>query len=104
MVVGSGHSAMTAVIDLAALAAAHPGTRVSWVLRRGVIGNTFGGGAADELPQRGALGVRARQAVDGGQVDLVTGFRVEQVERTEPASSWWPRTADASTRPTRWWC
>ncbi len=83
VVVGSGHSAMTAVVDLAALAASHPGTRISWVLRRGVVGTTFGGGTADQLPRRGALGVRARQAVESGAVDLVTGFRVERVDQTE---------------------
>ena len=83
VVVGSGHSAMTAVNDLADLARTTPGTKVTWVLRRGLVGDTFGGGAADELPQRGALGLRARQAVDDGLVDLVTGFRVESV--TSPA-------------------
>lgn len=81
VVVGSGHSAMTAVIELAQVARANPGTTISWVLRRGVTGNTFGGGSADELPQRGALGTRARQAVDEGLVDLVTGFRTERIER-----------------------
>ena len=79
VVVGSGHSAMTAVIDLAELARTSPGTRLTWVLRRGVVGDTFGGGAADELPQRGALGVRSKEAVTDGLVDLVTGFRVESV-------------------------
>ena len=79
--VGSGHSAMTAVIELAAVARRQPGTRISWVLRRGTVADTFGGGIADELPQRGALGQRARQAVDAGLVELVTGFRVDQVER-----------------------
>jgi thioredoxin reductase len=81
VVVGSGHSALTAVNDLAAVARTVPGTRISWVLRRGQVGTTFGGGAGDELPQRGALGLRARQAVDEGLVTLVTGFRVEQVDR-----------------------
>ena len=81
VVVGSGHSAMTAVIDLAEMARKAPGTRLTWVLRRGVVGDTFGGGAADELPQRGALGVRSKQAVTDGLVDLVTGFRVESVVR-----------------------
>ncbi len=80
VVVGSGHSAMTAVIDLAELVRVEPGTTVSWVLRRGGTGDTFGGGAADELPQRGALGVRSRQAVDAGLVRLVTGFRTERIE------------------------
>jgi thioredoxin reductase len=80
VVVGSGHSAMTAVIELAGVARRHPGTRVSWVLRRGSVADTFGGGAADELPQRGALGERARRAVESELVDLVTGFRVDQIQ------------------------
>ncbi|MHA3021300.1 NAD(P)-binding domain-containing protein [Mycobacterium sp. BMJ-28] len=80
VVIGSGHSAMTAVIDLAELVRDEPTTTVSWVLRRGVVGDTFGGGTADELPQRGALGVRSRAAVDTGLVRLVTGFRTERIE------------------------
>jgi thioredoxin reductase len=81
VVVGSGHSAMTAIIDLAAVAEANPGTQVSWVLRRSVVDdNTFGGGEADALPQRGALGLRSREAVDAGLVTLVTGFRIEDVQ------------------------
>ncbi|MFI5958066.1 FAD-dependent oxidoreductase [Cryptosporangium sp. NPDC051539] len=79
VVVGSGHSAMTAVIQLGALAAAHPGTRISWVVRRGSTGISFGGGAADELPQRGALGLGAKAVVDEGHVALVTGFRTDRI-------------------------
>jgi thioredoxin reductase len=78
LVVGSGHSAMTAVIELAGVAA-----RLTWVLRRGAVGDTFGGGEADALPQRGALGQRARRAVDAGLVELVTGFRTERVEMVD---------------------
>ncbi|GAA3383141.1 NAD(P)-binding domain-containing protein [Cryptosporangium minutisporangium] len=78
-IVGAGHSAMTAVIQLGALAEAHPGTRVSWIVRRGSTGIAFGGGAADELPQRGALGLGARAAVDQGHVELVTGFRTDRI-------------------------
>jgi thioredoxin reductase len=80
VVVGSGHSAMTTVIDLAQLAREAPGTRISWVLRRGPAAGTFGGGTADALPARGALGIHARQAVDDGLVELVSGFRVERIE------------------------
>ena len=82
VVVGSGHSALTALNDLTGVVRAVPGTRVSWVLRRGGLGDTFGGGAADELAQRGALGIRAREAVEAGLVDVITGFRVESVEQT----------------------
>ncbi|WNG87130.1 NAD(P)-binding domain-containing protein [Mycobacterium sp. ITM-2016-00317] len=79
-VVGSGHSAMTAVIQLAEMVRRDPSTTVTWLLRRGVVGDTFGGGAADELPQRGALGVRSREAVEAGRVSLVTGFRTERID------------------------
>ncbi|OJX70189.1 MAG: flavoprotein [Micrococcales bacterium 73-13] len=83
VVIGNGHSAITAVTELARIARQHPGTRVSWVLRRGAIGDTFGGGDADQLPERGALGLRAKEAVEHGLVALVTGFRVERIETTE---------------------
>ena len=81
VVVGSGHSAVTAVIALARIVRRNPDTTVTWVLRRGTVGNTFGGGDADELPARGALGVKAKELVDGGLINLVTGFRVERVPR-----------------------
>lgn len=79
VVIGNGHSATTAIGVLARIAKREPGTRVTWALRRGTVGNTFGGGPADELPERGALGQRAKQAVEEGLVNLVTGFRVEEV-------------------------
>jgi thioredoxin reductase len=80
-VVGSGHSALTALVDLAGLA--DTGTRITWVLRRGAIGDTFGGGTADQLPARGALGQRARAAVESGAVEVVTGFRTQAVDKGE---------------------
>ncbi len=80
VVAGSGHSALTALVALAGLGG---DTRISWVLRRGGMGNTFGGGEADQLPARGALGLRAKEAVDAGLVTVVTGFRTEVVERAD---------------------
>src|SRR5207342_373920 len=80
-VVGSGHSALTALIALTTLAERVPGTKVVWVLRRGAVGNAYGGGDADQLPARGALGLRARDAVTAGHVEVVTGFRTQGIER-----------------------
>lgn len=80
LVVGSGHSAMTAVLEFAETVRENPSTTVTWAMRRGVVGDTFGGGTADELPQRGALGVRAREAVEAGYVSLVRGFRTERID------------------------
>ncbi|ATE55190.1 NAD(P)-binding domain-containing protein [Actinosynnema pretiosum] len=80
-VAGSGHSALTSLVALADLAERRPGTRVVWLLRRGGVGDVFGGGDADQLPARGALGLRAREAVEAGHVEVVTGFRTAAVER-----------------------
>ncbi len=78
VVAGSGHSALTALVALAEQA---PTARTTWLLRRGAVGAAFGGGEADQLPARGALGLRAAAAVDAGRIRVVTGFRTEAVER-----------------------
>lgn len=78
-VVGSGHSALTALVQLAGSSSA-PSTQVTWVLRRGQVGDAFGGEHADALVARGALGRRARDVVEEGRVDVVTGFRTAAVE------------------------
>ncbi|GAB2731458.1 NAD(P)-binding domain-containing protein [Nocardioides pakistanensis] len=81
VLLGAGDSALNAVLELDRIAQEHPGTKVTWALRRGSTANTFGGGTADQLPQRGALGVRARQAVEEGRVDTVMGFRTAELRR-----------------------
>lgn len=78
VIAGSGHSALTAMVALAALEA--EGTRITWVVRRGNVGSAFGGGESDELPARGALGLRAKKAVDDGLLTVVAGFRTASVE------------------------
>ncbi|MFI2209362.1 NAD(P)-binding domain-containing protein [Streptomyces sp. NPDC020141] len=82
-VIGSGASAFTALAALRDLAGAEDGggTKAVWILRRGISGSTFGGGAADQLPARGALGLAAKAAVEEGHADAVTGFRTEAIER-----------------------
>ena len=51
-------------------------------MRRGEVGAAFGGGQDDQLPARGALGLRAKKAVDDGLLTVVTGFRTAAVEPT----------------------
>jgi thioredoxin reductase len=79
-VVGSGASALTALLALTRAPLHAPGSRVVWVLRRPRVGNALGGGAADELAARGALGLRVAEAVEAGLIEVVTGFRVAAVE------------------------
>lgn len=80
VVVGAGHSATHTVLRLSELARRAPGTRVTWLLRRGSTVNVFGGGVGDELPERAALGSRARKVIESGVVEAVTGFRVAEVQ------------------------
>ncbi|WP_192341974.1 NAD(P)-binding domain-containing protein [Streptomyces sp. VITNK9] len=80
-VVGSGASAFTALALLADLAGEDADTHAVWILRRGIGDATYGGGEADQLPARGALGLRAKAAVEAGYASAVTGFRTEAVER-----------------------
>ncbi|MFD5474575.1 FAD-dependent oxidoreductase [Streptomyces sp. NPDC127105] len=80
-VIGSGASAFTALAHLADLAKEEDGTHAVWILRRGIGANTYGGGEADQLPARGALGLRAKAAVENGHASAVTGFRAQAVER-----------------------
>jgi len=82
-VVGAGHSAATTLIDLGELAEQVPGTEIVWVVRGTSQERTYGGGEADELPARGALGTRLKKLVQSGRVELVGSFRTEAIARTE---------------------
>ena len=81
-VVGAGHSASTTLLDLGELAEDVPGTEVLWVVRGTDQARTYGGGEADELPARGALGTRLNKLVQSGRVQLVSGFRTEELAPT----------------------
>ena len=82
MVVGAGHSAAGNLLALAALAAEHPGTRVHWVVRGKDLRKIFGGGSADGLPARGALGLNLRRLVDQPLLTVHQGFGVQSIEPT----------------------
>ncbi|MEJ7635532.1 NAD(P)-binding domain-containing protein [Aeromicrobium sp.] len=81
VVAGTGASAKGALIALTALAKDAPGTRVSWLVRRATVGDAFAGSGQDELPERGALGQLAQEAVSKGPVTTLNGFRTARVDR-----------------------
>ncbi|MFC5312762.1 NAD(P)-binding domain-containing protein, partial [Azospirillum rugosum] len=82
VVVGSGHSAANALLDLARLAEQEPGTTVVWAVRGTDLRRIFGGGEADALAARGALGMALRNLQASGTLEFVTGFRVAKVVQT----------------------
>ncbi len=77
----AGTPRSTRSLDLADLAAAEPGTTITWAVRRSDIGAMYGGGEADALPARGSLGARLRPLVESGRVRLVTGFLTRELRR-----------------------
>ncbi|GAB2591794.1 NAD(P)-binding domain-containing protein [Streptomyces capparidis] len=79
LVVGAGHSAANTLIDLARLAEQAPGTVVKWAIRGRGAERVYGGGSADALPGRGAIGTRLRALVESGRITLLTDFRVHRV-------------------------
>jgi thioredoxin reductase len=80
LVVGTGHSAINSLLALVELMDDDGETRVFWGMRRSEAGNAFGGGDADALPARGALGTRLRAQVDAGNVRILTGLQIGAVQ------------------------
>lgn len=80
-VVGSGHSALNALIELVQLAGEAPDTRVLWITRKEHVDAAYGGEAADALPGRGALGSQSRVLVEGGAVEVLAPFRIAGITR-----------------------
>ncbi len=83
IVVGSGHSAFNALLELSALVASAPDTRTTWLIRRAEYGLMFGGQSADGLSARGELGATVMRLLDNGVVQVHTDVRIASVARTD---------------------
>lgn len=81
LVVGSGHSAINALLELARLKATAPDTEIFWAMRGSPLARVFGGGEADALPARAKLGSSVQALVDAGDVHLLSPFRITEVQR-----------------------
>ena len=79
-VLGGGHSAIGTLIALSDL----PATQVIWLCRAPTITRALGGGAADQLAARGALGTELARLVKEGLIKLESSFRLASVEGTSP--------------------
>ena len=71
VVIGAGHSASHTVLRLSELVRRAPGTRVSWLLRRGSAANVFGGGDGELT----VVSEDGREIAGVGHVFALTGFR-----------------------------
>ncbi|WP_347860826.1 NAD(P)-binding domain-containing protein [Salimicrobium sp. PL1-032A] len=87
MVVGSGHSAINALLELSGL----EGTTVHWSLRKQNVEETYGGMEDDALPGRGALGTRIKELVDSGRVLVHEDFHVTALYSSAGRMDVWSR-------------
>ncbi|MEM7130523.1 MAG: NAD(P)-binding domain-containing protein [Chloroflexota bacterium] len=81
MAVGSGHSSINALLDLLALKDEEPTTEVIWVLRKKQMQRVYGGGTADALPARGALGIRIQAKVEAGELEVLAPFYISELSQ-----------------------
>ncbi|MFJ6414399.1 NAD(P)-binding domain-containing protein [Terribacillus saccharophilus] len=79
VVIGSGHSALNTLLNLAELKEDQPSTKISWILRRESPVSAFGGEEQDQLAARGALGSSAHKLVEQGVIDVFAPFNVEEI-------------------------
>jgi thioredoxin reductase len=82
MVVGSGHSAFNALLDLGTLSEQEPTTIITWVVRRAELRQLFGGEERDKLPARGSLGTAVRAMVERGSLTFVPNFKITRLTRS----------------------
>lgn len=82
VVIGSGHSAINALLDLATLQQKFTDTKIYWVLRKKQIQEVYGGQENDGLAARGELGIRIQQLVESGRIHALTPFHINGVYPT----------------------
>jgi thioredoxin reductase len=76
LVLGSGHSAFNALLDLSTLRYEEGAGEVIWAMRRTDVRQLFGGGPNDKLEARGELGSRLKTLIDSDEVGMLMGFRL----------------------------
>jgi thioredoxin reductase len=79
-VLGGGHSAIGTLIALAGL----PGPAPVWLCRAATADRALGGGAADQLAARGALGMDMARLLAESRVRIETGFHLASVQGAAP--------------------
>ena len=79
-VVGGGHSAINALLELADVREDHPEMEIYWILRKPTVESAYGGTDDDALPARGQLGIRIKALVDSNSVNVMTPFHISRLQ------------------------
>jgi len=80
LVIGGGHSAANALLDLARLAESDRRSELTWAVRSSNLTRVFGGGDADKLEARGKLGSDLKDLAESGRLNMVPGFSASRID------------------------
>ncbi len=94
LVVGSGHSAINALLELVRLQESAPDTMIYWAMRSTNLQRVYGGGDNDGLAARGSLGTRIKNAVAAGKVEIIAPFYIQALRTVENSLSVESNTPD----------
>lgn len=83
MVVGSGHSAINTLLDLADIQNVHSGTKLHWVLRKDDVTKVYGGQEDDGFEARGSLGIKLQTLVDSAKLHIHNPFFIQELDYTD---------------------
>ena len=78
-VLGGGHSAVGTILDLITLKEDAPETSIAWLVRGENTARSFGGGEADQIEARGALGTKFKHLVESGKISIESGFNLTHI-------------------------
>lgn len=80
MVIGSGHSAINALLELVELKVKYPNTTIYWVMRKQNVKEAYGGQENDGLQARGELGTKIQRMVELEQIKVLTPFYIHNLK------------------------
>lgn len=81
IVIGSGHSAINSLLELATLKVDHPATQLHWVLSTENLEQIYGGKEDDALEARGALGVKIEKLMCSGALKIHNPYFIHEIAR-----------------------
>lgn len=76
LVVGSGHSSINILLELAKLKEEHSQTEILWVIRKSKVEDVYGGKENDQLAARGELGSRLEKLINAHDISIFTEYQV----------------------------
>ncbi len=88
LVVGTGHSAANALLDLTKLAEREKRGGLLWATRSTNLARVYGGGEADGLKARAELGIKLRHLVEAERILLFKGFAIHRIREAANARLW----------------